>query len=490
MHDSFGNLMSPSPPSGLAVVRVFVDPILSTERILRAVVRQIGFALVAEPGLADVCIAPSPRPGSLSWCPGAGFGVSGAVGTFDADLVHALGRYQRGAGQIDYAGRSFTVCADQGRKSEVLHCCIRTLFQLLLSNGQDVRFLWWYPDAARGAVNYRVDVDDNVGDTFQQLAKLLERHMGWCSLYFTTSSFRDDLESICRSRTAGAEIGSHCHYHYTFERDPATNKKNLNASADFLRQNGIDFSGAVMPSGKSFPGIGGVMADAGLSYTSNFGLIFDALPIELSDRAEPHLEVPIHPVAPGNVIKASASLADLDDYLLLYYLDMAARLNEAFLPLFFYGHNNDTVRLALLPGLLDRLVGAFPDHAFVRLDHYAAFWQERLDRLMTWRLADDGHNVAVISHQRPDRVSVQGRETVRTWPVSVDSLFRSSLSFVGAGARKPRWRDRLADRYELETVLPISALSLASLQGWGSVGYKVTRGLMSSLLRWRRPNRA
>ena len=473
--------------SGPSVTRVFVDPSLSSVEILIRIAHQIGFATIDSAADADLCIAAAPVDDRLSCCPGSGFGVNGRVATFDAELIATLDRYQRVPGKVEYSGKSFTVHADGVGKSGIMHWCAKTLIQLLLSNGKDVYFLWWFPDAAPGVANYRVDVDDNTKRSFDLIAKTIDCHASWCSVFFTTSCFASDFSIIRGSYEAGAEVGSHGHYHYTFERDPATNEKNLRTSIDFLRQRGLDIRGAVMPSGKSFAGIGEVMSENDIAYTSNFGLIFDSLPIEISQGKSEHLEIPIHPVAPGNVIKASSSLADIDQYLNSYYMETARKLSDSFLPLFFYGHNNDTQRLSLLPGLLDRLAAAFPEHVFLRLDHYAAFWKERLDLLTRWRPPCGSQSLAVIRHDRPDRIAVLTPTGERSWPLALETLFLSPLAFVGEGAQKPRLRDRLADRYELETILPISALSLMSYQGWKSVGYKIARRVMSALLRRRHP---
>ncbi|MEI6984832.1 MAG: hypothetical protein WCK65_01780 [Rhodospirillaceae bacterium] len=465
------------------LTRVFVDNSVPSARIIRAVVRQIGFALVSEPICADVCMVNVPVADKLSCCPGTNFSVQGLAATFDVQRISSLEHYQRRSGRVDALGRSFAVSADHCEKSETLHLCASTLFRLLLSNGVDARFLWWFPNAARGVVNYRVDVDDNSANSFDCVEQWLHRYMSWCSLYFTTSCFTNALDGINRSRDAGAEIGSHCHYHYTFERDPATNAKNLLTSIEFLRRHGCDVSGAVMPSGKSFHGIARVMAESDILYTSNFGLIFDSLPIELSDGTTTHLEVPCHPVAPGNVIKASADLIGIDDYLIAYYMATASHLCDAFLPIFIYGHNNDTVNIGILPRLLDELIASFPDHEFVRLDEYAAFWRDRLNSLADPHQTGLVCNMATIHHQSPDVVSIKGRTKDKTWPLSIEKLFRSPLSFAGVGARKPRLRDRLADRYELETVLPISALSLATHQGWKSAVYKLAYLVVRALFR-------
>ena len=474
--------------SGASISRVFVDDRVSAHGIIKSVIRQIGFALVGSVADADVCVSLTPMGDRLSWTPGTEFAVCGRVATFSTEAVLGLERYWRRTGRLEYAGRSFDIRADHGGKGKVLGDCIRTLFQLLLDNDQDVRFLWWFPDAARGVINYRIDVDDNCENSFDRVANMLEQHMKWCSIYFTTSRFVSQISSIRRSHDGGAEVGSHGHYHYTFERDPATNASNLQKSIEFLRQQGFQVCGFVTPSGKSFRGIGSLMADMGIRYTSNFGLIFDALPFEFADDKAVHLEVPIHPVAPGNVAKMMASVVGLTDYLTAYYLDIAEQLSQSFLPIFFYGHDNDTVNIDLLPRLLDQLVGRFPDHAFVTLGHYAAFWHDRLDQLSRWRpdLGDDGprlRNIAVIQHHQPNVVNIQGETRERSWPVAVDGLLRSPLAFVGEGTKKPRWRDRFADRYEFETVLPISALSLISAQGWKSAGYKIIHRALRALFR-------
>ena len=475
--------MPPSLVTSLSVTKLFIDPNLVSHDLFRAIIKQIGFASVDNISDADLYVGDTPPAEMPAWCPGSGFGVDGRIATFDPGRIAALGRYRRAARRLIHGDRSFTIQADAEDKSDILRQCALTLFTLLLSNQRDIRFLWWFPEGARGVVNYRVDVDDGTEDSLRLVSESLGRHGDWCSIYYCTSYFAADPTFITDASRTGAEVGSHCHYHYTFERDPATNGKNVRASVAFLRGLGIEMGGLAMPSGKSFPGIGSVLRDNDLAYTSNFGFLFDALPLEVRHGDLPHLEVPIHPVAPGNVIKPAHSLAGIDDYVHAYYLATARRLSAAFLPVFLYGHDNDTMHLTILPGLLDRLVTALPDHAFLRLDRYAAFWRRRLDRLADWRRPDDGAGVAVIRHDARDAVRVTGPAGERCWPLDLDTLLLSPLRFVGDGTPKPRLRDRLADRYELEMVLPLSALSLESSQGWKSAGYKIARGLLRRLLR-------
>ena len=475
--------MQPSSATCLSVTKLFIDPTLASCGLLRAIVQQIGFACVDKVSDADVYVGSEPPGDLLAWSPGSGFGVDGRIATFDLGRIAALGRYRRTARRVVHGDRNFTIQADAESKNDILCRCARTLFTLLLSNHRDVRFLWWFPEGARGVVNYRVDVDDGTENSLGAVSESLRKHGGWCSIYYCTSHFAADPAIIADTGRAGAEVGSHCHYHYTFERDPATNGKNIRASVEFLRGLGIEMGGLAMPSGKSFAGIGSVLRDNDIAYTSNFGFLFDALPLEVCHGNTPHLEVPIHPVAPGNVIKAADSLAGVDDYVHAYYLATAGHLSAAFLPVFLYGHNNDTMHLTLLPGLLDRLAATLPDHVFLRLDRYAAFWRRRLGRLADWRRPDDGTGVAVIGHDAPDAVRVAGPTGERRWPLDLETLLVSPLHFAGAGTPKPRLRDRLADRYELEMVLPLSALALNSGQGWKSAGYKITRGLLRRLLR-------
>ena len=450
---------------------------------MRSVVRQLGLAAVDDSVQGDIWVTPVPVPGRLCWCPGNGFAVDGLVATFVAKSIAALDGYLRRSGRVDSQGRTFSVWADHSGKNNSLHQCAVTLFRLLLSNSREVRFLWWYPEGRRGVLNYRVDVDDNTDATVATLLCQLKPTLSWTSLYFTTAHFTATPAAIGVGAGAGAEIGSHGHYHYTFERNALTNERNVSRSIEFLRGLGYEISGMVLPSGKSFRGIGRIIEKNTLSYTSNFGCLFDSLPFEMDDGGRRHLEVPIHPVAPGNVIKSSAGLDGLDDYMLAYYLNAARELSASGLPLFFYGHNNDVAKLKFLPRLLDELTLRYPDHLRLRLDQFAAFWRRRLQRLDRWSEDGGDDNVAVISPERPDWVTVRGGYGERTWPLPLDHILRSPLCFNGPGVHKPRLRDRIADRFELEVVLPIGALSFRSVHSWVSAGYKLIRRVVRALVR-------
>ena len=439
--------------------------------------------VVDDSGEGELWVTPVPVPGQLCWCPGDDFTVNGPVATFAVVSVAALGSYLRRSGRVDALGRTFSVWVDHGGKNETLRQCAVTLFRLLLSNGREGRFLWWYPEGRQGVLNYRADVDDNTGATVASLLGQLKPALSWASLYFTTVHFTSSPAVIGVGARAQAEIGSHGHYHYTFESNALTNERNVSRSIGFLRGLGYEINGMVLPSGKSFQGIGRIIEQNALSYTSNFGCLFDSLPFEISDGEQSYLEVPIHPVAPGNVIKGSASLDGLDDYLLAYYLNAAQELSASGLPLFFYGHNNDIAQLKFLPRLLDELTHRYPDYLRLRLDQFAVFWHRRLQRLDSRSDGGGDDNVAVISPERPDWVTIRGEYGEKSWPLPLDRLFRSPLCFNGPGARKPRLRDRVADRFELEEALPLGALSFRSAHGWVSAGYKLARRMIRAVVR-------
>ncbi|CAK0754405.1 hypothetical protein CCP2SC5_10061 [Azospirillaceae bacterium] len=455
---------------------IFIDPALDEHGILVAATRMIGFPISPSVDAAVLCIVPHSLPGKLCCCPGEGFYIEGCVAFYDKRRMSAVMLYNRRARYVTAGTRAFVLLTDDHGKNDTLRDFTITLFRLLLENKKAVEFLWWFPDGAVGAVNYRVDVDDNIRNSIDPILDRLKAALPWSSLYFTTAHFIKYSPPLQRASQGGAEIGSHFHHHYTFHRDWRTNARNLAMSLKFFREKSLPITGVATPSAKSFPGIARLLAQHKLTYTSNFGVLYDMLPIEFTENGQRYLEVPIHPTAPGNILKSASQGEDLDDFIFAYYCDVAQRLSAASLPIFFYGHNNDTVDISLLPRLTNWLKSQFPDHAFLRLDQYAAFWTQRLNQISDWKPQDSTSpppdNRAKILPDAQDQIEIHIKNNIIRRPFSLNELLRSPLKFSGY-FKKPRHADRLFDRYELETVLPLNALAYSSLEGWKSAGFKI-----------------
>lgn len=466
----------------MRLTAVHVENRLPQAPWLRALVRMLGLALVTDPASAQVVVGSAAgaglgKEGALRLQPGPRFGHNGRVGTYDAAAVAALGAYRRERRGARFGGQSFSAPVDGHGHTLTVAAFARTLLSLLMENGHEVAFLWWYPRAARGVANFRIDVDDNEDHSLARMVARLEPHLPWCSFYITTAPFAGEAEPLHRAAQAGAEIGCHFHHHYTFERDPLTNRRNAARSLAWLRRQGFPVTGLVTPSAKSFPGIAGLLTEEELAYTSNFGVIHDALPLEWENGDNRYLEIPIHPVAPGNLRKGlpeDMTGPAVETYLAAYYHHAAQALEQAHLPVFLYAHTNDCLDVSLLPDMLGRLREALPHHAFLRLEDYAAFWRHRLDRLAeAGKGLDPVDNVARLNPLWPREVRITGADGMeQRWPFALDGLFRAPTAFTGAVERL-KLSDRLRDRFEFEDVLPMAALALGGREGWVSLGYKL-----------------
>lgn len=420
----------------------YIHPQFPYQREMRSILRMMGLPMTDHIEKANILFSPSLEkkpciiPGHITtFQNGNGLVDNKIARLFSYRMRYNLARTKR---------CDVPLPLDDFKKNETISEIVQLIFKVALYNGYAVRFAWMFPNAARGVINYRIDVDDRDGETVKKMLAQIEPY-SWCSLYFTTCNFVEDPSPIKFVSERKMEVGSHAHHHFTYEKDAVSNGRNVKRSVGFLRSIGMNVSGYVTPSAKHFRGMRKLLKSNGLSYTSNFGMLFDMLPFEMWDKGT-YLEVPIHPLCPGNFIKGGKKCDISDQEMLEHHMSTATELSNAFLPVFLYGHNNENPKYSFLPDFL-RFLEAFPDHIKMTLGEYAVFWKERLEKA-------DPDNMATVYPDRQNEVVVEAGEVKRIYPFSVTSFLKSPLQLSPYKGSLPL-RAKIMSYLEYEEIVPI-----------------------------------
>jgi hypothetical protein len=113
----------------------------------------------------------------------------------------------------------------------------------------------------------------------------------------------------------GQEIGVHCYEHNTFS-SYGRNEENLIRAASLLEKNGLHPVGASAPFGTWNPAIACAFQHLRMSFSSEFSLDYDNLPFfpVLNNRFTPVLQLPIHPICVGSMIRAGYTDKEMTEY--------------------------------------------------------------------------------------------------------------------------------------------------------------------------------
>ena len=260
----------------------------------------------------------------------------------------------------------------------------------------------------------------------------------------------------------------------------------MRTSITALRALGLPVHGFVTPSAKWFPQLGRVMRSLSLTYSSNFGFIYDALPFEVGTGEHRYIEIPVHPISTGNFLKAGLASAITDDELYAYFSGVAEAHARSFLPIFLYGHNNDNYRYTVIPRLLSWLATRFPDHEKMTLAAYARFWQERLEQLHAFATRDTVQNVALVTATAPQVLTVTTTDGVHSYPFALETFLASELEW-NTQKSNSSLLTRILTYFEIEFEVPVHIIDPRSVNGLLKIICKRAYALYGTVrVLWRR----
>jgi hypothetical protein len=253
---------------------------------------------------------------------------------------------------------------------------------------------WRFPGQWRNVFCYRIDSDYGT----QQQVKLLydvasehdiamtwflhvEAHSEWLSLF---SEFRNQ------------EIAVHGYRHRTFGSYDA-NLGNISEAKYLLKREGFSPDGFAAPNGRWNPAVARAAEDHGFSYASEFALDYDDLPFFpwLRYRFSDLLQVPIHPVCIGSLLRVHASDRSMKEY----FRSIADRKLRREEPIIFYhhpGHGHPEVMADTFDYMREQGIRN------ITMGEYVRWWRRRATT--TFAPVYDGRTIAVHSGNVDDGV--------------------------------------------------------------------------------------
>jgi peptidoglycan/xylan/chitin deacetylase (PgdA/CDA1 family) len=300
----------------------------------------------------------------------AGPASGGAVVLFPFD-VHAAMADSRTATRAFYRRRERLPSEQVSlvAKGEVRHLVHQALAYVHHARGLPYVHLWYYPSGAPNILAFRVDTDGAPQSDIDTLYDVV-RESGVGATWFVDVRAHESWLPHFAALT-GQEIGLHCYEHRVAE-DPEWNRRQIARGRDLLDAVGLAPRGFAAPYGTWRPDLASVIDEFGFDYSSEFSCAYDTLPMipEIQDRVFRTLQVPVHPVSIGSLLRIGATGPQMDEYFRSVTAVKLARHE----PLFFYHHPTHrqwNVVLHLLEGV--RTLGIKP----MTLGAYAMWWKDR-----------------------------------------------------------------------------------------------------------------
>ncbi len=256
-------------------------------------------------------------------------------------------------------------------KGELRKIVVRSLRWLFERRGLPSVFLERTPDLHHVPFCFRIDSDYGSESQIRAMRRVARRH-GIHPTWFVHAEPQQKFLGCYREfADDGDEIGIHAWRHRTF-RDYVENSANINAADAALRSVGIAARSFASPTGRWSPGLDRALNEFGFDYSSEFGLDYDDLPFYpcTGGRFSNVLQLPIHPISIGTMIRAHMTPSQMIDYYRAV-IDEKIAHHE---PVLLYGHPGH--------GHLDVLDAVF---AYVNsrnlmkttMGEFAAWWKHR-----------------------------------------------------------------------------------------------------------------
>jgi hypothetical protein len=251
-----------------------------------------------------------------------------------------------------------------------------------------------FPFGYRSAFCFRFDHDGYVAADFDAVLSAIAGHERTTTHFVCGATHGEHRAALARLH--GLDVGSHGYHHHTYQ-NAAENRRNIVRGIEVLRGAGLAPSGFAAPHGRRPVGLSDVLAELGVSHSSEFAAAYDDLPFRDDDRSP--RQIPIHPVCLGIVLESLDARRAAEprerqaaaDAVAQHFVAVAEAKREAGELIVLYGHPDR--RLGRHPQILRTLlahVGRRPDVWRTNLTSLA-WWFDLRDR-QRWsvREADQG----------------------------------------------------------------------------------------------------
>jgi hypothetical protein len=294
---------------------------------------------------------------------------------FDPWADHDAGKTCRSFWQVgSYEASEETAATDYGAHRRI---AMRQLRQLLEQSGGLWARIAPFPAGYRSAFCFRFDHDDYVADDFNAVLAAIAGHEYATTHFVCGSTHGEHLGAL--GRLDGLDVGSHGFYHHTYRSD-AENRRNIARGIAALGDAGLEPSGFAAPHGRSPAGLSNVLAELGVTHSSEFAAAYDDLPFRTATGSP--WQIPIHPVCLGIVLESLVPTAAADprtrqaaaDAVAEYFVAVAEAKRAAGELTVLYGHP-------------DRRLGRYPHILRTLLAHVSGqsdVWRTNLTSLAWW----------------------------------------------------------------------------------------------------------
>lgn len=324
-------------------------------------------------------------------------------------------------------------------RGEIRHLVRSALTWLHNMRGFPYAHLWYFPGDAHSVATLRVDTDGAPRDDIDALHRIMQDAGVRGTWFLDVQAHETWLPHF--HALAGQEIGLHC-YEHRFGSDVKADEANIRRGNDLLRAAGWTVAGFAAPFGTWTPAYGALIDRMGFAYSSEFGCGYDTLPFlpERHAATSTTLQVPIHPISIGSLLRTGASGRSMKQY----FEDTAADLVSRQMPLFFYHHPTHRHW-----DVVHAMVSTYQDPGIMKLTlgEYARWWQQRA--LLDVAIEVAGHHIMVRNGDLANAADVflhiirpDGQEALVSpaQPITLTTLHceRSRQSVVPADLRRIR----------------------------------------------------
>lgn len=225
---------------------------------------------------------------------------------------------------------------------------------------------WFFPGSEKNIFLFREDTDycsKSDIQKIQNVSKANSTKITWFIHCKENESFLEDYKNNVKD-----EIGLHCFDHFT-----SSNTDNIRDDIDkaisTLQKCKIQPDGYAAPYGQWNKNLSRVLSEMDFSYSSEFSILYDSLPIRLT-TTDNILQIPIHPICIDSLIKSGKN----DDEIINYYKDVIDRAISLQIPVALYDHPGHD-RYHIL-NVVFEYVNSLSLKSFT-FREYSDWWQER-----------------------------------------------------------------------------------------------------------------
>lgn len=294
-------------------------------------------------------------------------------------------------------GKDFpTEIVSQTGKGGIYHILYRMLEYLFHKKNLPFIRLWQFPDGNETIFGFRIDTDFADDNDIYDLYNSISRNKINGTWFIETYSRKDNCKIFKDFNSQ--EIGLHCYRHKLYS-DKKRNFSDMASGLKILNQNGIHPAGYASPFGEWNESFGSAVREFNFSYTSEFGYIYDSLPVfpEVNNKVSDVLQIPIHPVSVGRLNISGHNETNMINY----FSDIIQLKKKAYEPVFLYTHPSQK-RFNVFNKVFE-IVNESGINSTLFND-YAVWWKQR--NRVRWEPEIKGNNILINTESKDKSVWV------------------------------------------------------------------------------------